>query len=252
MSNLRLLYLDDNQLKTIAPDTFPNGLVRLHLSGNQLSEINSDMFQARRFQGAETLQKELTISQNNITSLPENVSCRSPHLQELNIADNQFRQIDLNLFANLKQLKVLNISKNYVKHLRGLSNGNQLPFCDSTESILFPNLMILDLSDNQIQMIEEDVFKEMPKIETIIIRKNPLRRVDKKTFASLKKYYYCFSSGASNMLFHRKRPMQSSKPKEALFDLSSTPSLSFYQSFHVDFWYVCFFWKSLCFNVEML
>ena len=189
--SLQILFLDDNRLTTIAPNMFPNGLLKLHLSGNQVSEIVSNIFQAEQFQGVKSQLQELTVSQNSITSIPQDVFCYTPNLQQLSIANNQLRHFDLKPLASLKQLKVLNISGNIVEFvLHGLPQGNQWNFCNSTDNgsitHLLPNLQQVDLNNNEIQMIEGNLFQEMPIIDTISLRGNPLRMIDKQTFASLK------------------------------------------------------------------
>ena len=189
--NLAMLYLDDNQLTAIAPNTFPNGLQRLHLSGNQLSEINLDILQIEQFGPPENELQELTVSKNGITSLPHDVFCYTPNLQRLSIAGNQLQNVDLKPFANLKQLTFLNISENNLKSvLHGISRENRWKFCNNFDNRsiahLLPNMQDIDLNNNEIQMIEGNLFKEMPIIETVLIRGNPLQMVDKETFASLK------------------------------------------------------------------
>ena len=189
MLSLQILFLDDNQLTTLAPNMFPNGLLRLHLSGNQFSEIALNKFKAQQFLGAKNQLQELTVSQNSITSIPQDVFCYTPNLQQLSIAENQLRLLDLKPFANLKQLKVLNISENSVEFvLHGLPQGRQWDLCNNNNTDngsiahLLPNLQQIDLNNNEIQMIADNFFQEMPTIETISLRGNSLRMVDKKTF----------------------------------------------------------------------
>ena len=190
MQSLQILYLDDNQLTTLAPKTFPNHLLQLHLSGNQLSKLPSHIFRAQR---AENQLQELTISQNNIISLPRDFFCNTPNLQQLSIADNQLQSLDVSLFANLKQLKFLNISNNQLKSVfLGTSQRNQWNFCNNTykgsTGHLLPNIQYINLNNNTIQMFEGYLFEEMPIIEALSIRENPLRMVDEKTFALVKNY----------------------------------------------------------------
>ena len=187
---LQILYLDDNQLTKLEPTTFPNHLLRLHLCGNQLSEISFNIFQAHR---AENQLQELVASQNSITFLPQDVFCNTPNLQQFSVADNQLQNVDLRSFANLKQLKFLNISNNRLKSvLNGTSQGqgNQWNFCNKSDNgsttHIFPKLQFINLNNNNIQMSEGDLFKEMPIIEALSIRENPLRMIHEKTFASVK------------------------------------------------------------------
>ena len=181
MKHLQWLFLNDNQLTSIEPGTFsgPEMLRRLQLSGNQLTTIESDMFQ-----GAETL-KELTLSRNNIAYLPPDVFYHIPRVLAIGLDNNQFNMIGLQPFKGLEILLGLNMSGNHLNYVEhGLPGRIQMHL--SNETSLFPKLKLLLLNNNQIQDIDGDVFKEMPEIESIQIRGNPLKRVDKKTFQSLK------------------------------------------------------------------
>ena len=181
MKKLQWLFLNDNQLTSIEPGTFSGLeiLYRLQLSGNQLTAIESDMFQ-----GAETL-RELELSRNSITNLPPDVFQSIPAVLAIRLDNNQFNQIDLQSFKGLEHLLGLNISGN---HLTLVNHGlpERIKVHSSNETSLFPRLRLLLLNNNQIQDIDGNVFKEMPEIESIQIRGNPLKRVDKKTFQSLK------------------------------------------------------------------
>ena len=181
MKHLQWLCLNDNQLTSIEPGTFsgPEMLRRLQLSGNQLTTIESDMFQ-----GAETL-KELTLSRNNIAYLPPDVFHHIPRVLAIGLDNNQFNMIGLQPFKGLEILLGLNMSGNHLNFVEhGLPGRIQMRL--SNETSLFPKLKLLLLNNNQIQNIDGDVFKEMPEIESIQIRGNPLKRVDRKTFQSLK------------------------------------------------------------------
>ena len=178
MKTLQWLFLNDNELTSIEPGTF-NRLHRLQLGGNQLTMIESDMFK-----GTETL-KELVLSRNNITYLLPDVFHHIPGVLSVVLDNNQFNQIDLQPFKGLKQLVGLNMSGN---HLTFVNHGlpGRIQSHSSNETSLFPRLKVLLLNNNQIQDIDGNVFKEMPELESIQMRGNPLRRVDRKTFQSLK------------------------------------------------------------------
>ena len=217
--SLQILYLDDNQLTSILPNTFPDGLLRLHLSGNQLSQIGSNIFQAQQFPAAENKLQELTISKNSITSLPQDIFCYTPNLQRLSLIDNQLQKVELNLFANLKQLTFLNISNNSLKLvLLGTSEGNQWNFCNKSDdrsmNYLLPNLQYFDLNNNKIETIEDDLFKEMPLIEAISIRGNPLKMVDTKTFGSLQNDTIVLVDDPGTCCFIENSQCKPQKPKQ--------------------------------------
>ena len=217
--SLQMLYLDDNQLTTILPNTFHYKLIRLHLSGNMLSQIASDIFQAQHLQAADNQLQELTISKNGITSLPQDVFCYTPNLQRLSISDNQLHDVDLKLFTNTKQLTFLNISKNSLKSVfLGTSKGNQFNFCNKSDNrsmvYLLPNLQYFDLNNNEIETIEDDLFKEMPLIETISIRGNPLKMVDKKTFGSLQNETTVLVDDPATCCFMEKSQCKPQNPKQ--------------------------------------
>ena len=218
VSNLSMLYLDNNKLTTVAQNTFPNGLRRLHLSGNQLSELNSNIFQTQQFGAPQSKLQELTFSKNDITFLPQDVFCYTPNLQRLSLADNLLQNVDLKPFANLKLLTFLNISKNNLKSvLHGIHQVNRWNFCNSTDNRsiahLLPNMQNIDLSNNEIQMIEGDIFREMPIIQAILIGGNPLQMVDKKTFASLKNETKVLVDDPATCCFIERAQCSPQKPK---------------------------------------
>ena len=186
MNHLVWLYLDDNYLTKMSPKSL-NGLSelkKLHLNGNQLTTIESAIFR-----GTGKV-KELLLSRNNITFLSPDAFDLIPNLLLLTLDDNQLHQLDVKQFIDLQRLLALNISANRLKSLdHGLPEELQLPIRGSTDNTkvarAFPNLRLLISNDNQIQKIEANVFLEMPMIETIELRGNPLKRVDKSTFKQL-------------------------------------------------------------------
>ena len=177
------LYLDNNKLTTIEPETFYgcDRLFRIHLSGNQLTELNPDMFK-----GAEVM-KELLVSRNNITFLQPDAFRITPDLLLLSIDNNQLGELDLQPFTSLKALLALNISGNRLKSIKhGISEESRLIFSNNTNvTSVFPKLKLLELMNNEIQVIDENVFKEMPIIQAIQLRGNPLKWVDENTFRPL-------------------------------------------------------------------
>ena len=186
MKDLVWLYLDDNDLTEMSTESL-NGLgelKKLHLNGNQLTTIESDVFQ-----GTGKV-KELLLSRNNITFLSPDAFDLIPNLLFLTLDDNQLHHLDVKPFIALQRLLALNISANRLKSLdHGLPAELQLPTGSSTDSTkvarAFPKLRLLISNDNQIQTIEANVFLEMPMIETIELRGNLLKRVDKSTFRQL-------------------------------------------------------------------
>ena len=207
MEWLSWLFLNDNQLSSIEPGTFSGlgRLLKLQLSGNQLTMIESDMFI-----GAESL-VELIISRNNISNLPPNVFHHIPRVRELRLDSNQFDQINLQPFTSLNHLLDLNISGNHLSFI-GYGLSNQVH--SSNASGLFPKLKQLLLNDNEIQDLDGNIFKEMPGINSIQIRGNPLKRVDKKTFQSLKNNTNVLVDEPATCCFIEKAHCKAQNPRE--------------------------------------
>ncbi|XP_018565119.1 relaxin receptor 2 [Anoplophora glabripennis] len=194
LKNVKNLHLDNNHLKLIPPDVFPEDnrlqtltlmyndiskvhhrafenlqqLVELDLRGNKLTEIQGRTLEPLR---------NLTILflQNNQIKYVEASSFPPIPLHQLSLMDNKIMEMDRASFANLHNLRSLFLSNN---RLTMLKNGT------------FLNLTALEsltLNDNFIRIIELGVFGDVPNLNSLKLQRNQFRSLEKNMLLPLTK-----------------------------------------------------------------
>nr|WBW70085.1 venom protein [Lampona murina] len=97
-----------------------------------------------------------------------------PSLQRLRIVSNHPSTIRRNAFANLTSLEqVFTCSQTFEKFERSLFPNPA------------PKLRDIDIDSAQISYVPKDVFSNMPELDTIILRRNEISRVDESIWSSI-------------------------------------------------------------------
>ncbi|GMT09691.1 hypothetical protein PFISCL1PPCAC_988, partial [Pristionchus fissidentatus] len=155
--NLHTLILNDNRISAIPPRAFAGytGLENLHISNNPITSLNPSSF--------EVLNNltYLTLINANLTKLE-----RAPfeHLNNLEILDvsvNPIVDIEEDAFEPLHNLKNLGMLRNNITKIDKRLFAGRLP-----------NLISLDLSNNQLKSFENGTFDK--PIESIKLEGNPI------------------------------------------------------------------------------
>jgi len=108
LSNLQLLDLSENNIKSIDPETFANlqNLELLQLDQNQIISIDPQTFANL----SNLLQ--LNLNQNQLTALDPQTFAKLTNLRSLSLDQNQLTAIDPGTFSNLQDLRELDLQMN--------------------------------------------------------------------------------------------------------------------------------------------
>ncbi len=200
---LRSLDLSHNKISYLPENLFSclNNLRKLYLSYNKLTELPtySGFFSENTsiFFGLNKLEK-LTLSNNYLEKFPKNSFLGLKKLKSLYLNNNNLIEFPVDffgyssVFSGLNDLQILDISGNALYTLptngfKGLNNLvklylnknslRQLPtdFLGGTKvfSRLY-NLKILDLSDNKLDSLPKDGFKDLGYLTDLYLQRNRL------------------------------------------------------------------------------
>ncbi|XP_069545708.1 vasorin-like [Brachyistius frenatus] len=160
------LYIFQNGIVTLTQDDF-KGLVELELldlSQNELTEIPDDVFEML------SKLKNLDLSSNRITHISKHSFSGLVQLERLYLHANHIKSIHLEAFEGLEMLLELKLQENQLTSL---------------PSLHFPNLLLLDLSYNNIPTLRASDL-ETPHLEALKVASLGLISVDEDLIASLK------------------------------------------------------------------
>ena len=148
LSNLTVnLYLENNQISALSPDTLHtlDSLMMLNMEGNLITKLSAEYFCS-----VPNLQV-LNLGRNQLRSfsIPDNVTsdCRLPALKTLILSNNRLTELPANLAQFTPSLKTLNVSFNML---------SSVAFNGSFSALL--SLRELDLRSNNIFQILLDDF----------------------------------------------------------------------------------------------
>ncbi|KOC63228.1 Leucine-rich repeat neuronal protein 2 [Habropoda laboriosa] len=162
LSKLQYLDLSFNKILSLENCnlTYLSSLKEIYINNNFLTTLNIQML-------SKSL-SELYFGYNQITEIPYDLS----HIKVLNIEYNKISEIHENLTTN--NLQRLNVS------------GNML---STFPSILFENLEILDISDNNFTHIPKAIcIKNFPLLIQLNVSKNPIQNLTLYSDLQLKSF----------------------------------------------------------------
>lgn len=151
---LRVLQLRKNGIQNIDDAVFslPNGrqsyLEEMDLEYNQLSALPNSVGNLRRL-------RVLRVANNQLTDLPEEISCLSGSLKELYVAHNRLTEAPRAL-RSLAALEHLDVSYNLIQTL------------DTTAFDALTRLRILRASSNQLSALPQSLGRLVPLVELSI------------------------------------------------------------------------------------
>lgn len=191
LPNLFVLDLRNNKLQTIESNVLSaqSMLSRLYLQNNNIKSIHPDAFRNL------FLLKELHLQRNKLTSLPLTLFRDMPMLSSLKLFDNELEILADDTFSGLISLRELLLQNNVIsnlsqKTLHGLSkvktlyiHGNKIV---GIEKIHFDGLrssiQVLNISDNQIDEIKQDTFKDMYNLKILDLSNNDIHVIENFSF----------------------------------------------------------------------
>ena len=148
-------------------------LEAIEITSNPLSRVYKGAFE-----GLPRLQRLAFTKDNVNSSVFENGVLDSlTGLQELVLTDNIFDEIPVPMIHNLKSLKKLDISVNKIKGIEATTVG-----IGSLEL-----LVKIDLSHNDINIIQEKAFEGLHNLEELYLQSNQIPKILENTFFNLPK-----------------------------------------------------------------
>jgi Leucine-rich repeat (LRR) protein len=195
--SLKHLYLNANRLEIMSEKIFKNqnNLQSIDLSNNKSINFNIIKLLSNNQEIDYFSLNSLGLNSIDLSNLNQFIHLRKIYLDknqilklegslkdidqlyEVSISYNLIREIELNTFVNLHNLQELKLNNNLIENLSvdALSNLENFVFLDISfnrltslewlSSIEFRNLKKLDLSNNRIEVILDDTFLQLGKLE---------------------------------------------------------------------------------------
>lgn len=218
---LRHLDLSRNKIQSLPPNVF-NGITKmnhLNLSFNSMTQLPLGLFEpitnmlnldlsGNRFSSLEseildplTKLKVFNLSSNSLIGKEINPHLFGPHITHLDLSRNDMSDAPDNLLHLLQSLEYLNLERTFltvvpkfatapnlrtVKYLV-LSTNQIQKIDDKTIFVNLDNLETLDLQKNNLEFINEHVFKPLRKLKGIVLRSNKLSEISINLFQNLPK-----------------------------------------------------------------
>ncbi|CAH0546122.1 unnamed protein product [Brassicogethes aeneus] len=188
------LSLGNNEISNIFPGSFSGvkKIKTLDLDNNKINSLSDGGF-------TELINLEkLQLQNNQIAFMPTKAFTGLNNLVELNLQNNRISNVSA-FSANLTNLKVLNLRENLITSLMGQEfyNLTSLRLLDlAWNKITIPSISInpepsgnslvnLDLSHNQINKLNPDIFGTLQNLENLDLSFNNIAEVPQKTLQSL-------------------------------------------------------------------
>ncbi|XP_073476142.1 leucine-rich repeat-containing G-protein coupled receptor 5 [Aquarana catesbeiana] len=206
LSSLKVLMLQNNQLKQVPSDAFHNlrSLQSLRLDANHINYVPPNSFN-----GLLSL-RHLWLDDNALTEIPVRALESLSALQAMTLALNKIHHIPDHAFRNLSSLVVLHLHNNRIYSLgkKCFDGLHSLETLDLNYNNLdeFPaaiktlrNLKELGFHSNNIRSIPEHAFIGNPSLITIHFYDNPIQHVGRSAFQHLPELRTLILNGASQI-----------------------------------------------------
>lgn len=140
----------------------------VHISN--MSEVSANSFDERRHWYDSYV--KVVITDNNFTTLPEDIFNGLAELRTLNIVKNPLTTLPPNIFKELFNLKKLSLSQNQLTAL--------------PENILHsdPHLLEFDVNGNQLATLSKDIFQNQTELRKLNLGGNKLKTLSKSMFSA--------------------------------------------------------------------
>ena len=184
--DLTQLYIYNNQLTTLEPGVFRSlgDLKQLTLHMNNIPWVGT-----RTFEGLTTLTR-LGLSNNRIETLESNCFKNLVSLKWLDLSFNNLTALPPDLFSSLVSLETLLLRNNF------LYQFNSEAFNKFNNS-----LSTVDLTSNQLDNLDGNIFKLTPNLTLLMLTENPLKQVLQTTFIHLERGTNVFVSEFSTCCY---------------------------------------------------
>lgn len=150
---LKELFLEDNQIVTIAPNAFINlnNLTYLSLDRNRIRSIKS-----ADFIGLDNV-KVFEIRENRIKTLGSQLFQNMPNVETLDLSHNQIESIQMDTFINMKKLQEISLENNRLNHI-------------GTHFFTVENLVKVNLMNNKLQALSKISFQRPTQKRYVLMK----------------------------------------------------------------------------------
>lgn len=170
-ASIEQLLLDNVTVQRLSRDTLQ---IETETSLRQLQWINSDIEElTQEFLAKFTNVESVDLSRNKIQTIPNNVFTNLS-LKRLNLSRNEITQVEPNAFDSLDSLEALYLSENRLQLIRGEHIFKSLW-----------QLTTLDLSHNQIKMIDNYFFLYNKKLTHLYLNHNHIEHLSPNAFVNI-------------------------------------------------------------------
>ncbi|XP_017295851.2 leucine-rich repeat-containing G-protein coupled receptor 5 [Kryptolebias marmoratus] len=189
LGRLVVLHLNNNRIVSMGTSCFHGlwSLETLDLNYNSLVEFPSAVRSLRNL-------KELGFHSNNIQSIPEHAFTGNPSLISIFFYNNPIQSVGRSAFQNLPELRTLSLNgAANLTEFPDLTGTKRLESLTITEARIthlpasvcdqLPNLQLLDLSFNRIQIVPS--FSGCENIQKIDLHHNEIKELKENTFTGL-------------------------------------------------------------------
>ena len=189
LPSLTSLNLDNNYIRYISAEVFTAStqLNSLRLSNNQINHLPAGLF-------ANVPLRELNLANNSLSALPMDIFKGRFDLEVLSLAGNilMTRGLPSNLTVDLVNLLQLDLCHNQIQAvstelLAPMVNLQTLKMCgNQLKAVVFPaslfNLATLDLSSNQLEILEVESLLGLPNLSQLDLSSNQLLTIQPEAF----------------------------------------------------------------------
>ena len=169
LSQLRLLTLTNNAIRTVYEDSF-SGLTRLErlsLAANKIGHIEDEAFSEL------TALRSLNISGNQLTTVSPIWFRRLTNVSMLDLSGNRLRHMPVGVLGGMTALRQLLLAGNLITSLH-------------PAALAVPrNLTSLDLSDNELTAVPTAALRRAARLDTVSLSGNPLSKLPAAAFSGL-------------------------------------------------------------------
>ncbi|KAK9513346.1 hypothetical protein VZT92_026886 [Zoarces viviparus] len=159
-----------NQDLDAIPHSLPANTKFLFVTGNNISRVGVDSFPTRL-----QMLTDLYLSGNEVESVDAMVFDNLPNLVRLDLSNNIIQTFSERAFPEDNKVQLLNLSRSVHNH----------SFMDSVLSVLqsghLLQLTVLDLSNNDLVILPDDIFSELPNLVTLNLQNSNILSVQNGT-----------------------------------------------------------------------
>ncbi|KAJ3446246.1 hypothetical protein M0812_08783 [Anaeramoeba flamelloides] len=171
LANLKKLYLNGNQLKSIGKgfESLQN-LVILEANFNKIETITMEISNLKKI-------KKISLKKNAIRNLPNEFQKLDETLIEILLTDNNFEEFP-NLLLTFEYLEKIDFESNAIKEIKiNNNNNNNNNNNKKKKEIKLKFLKTLNISKNDIQYLDDNIFLKLFHLEKLILHHNNLKEL---------------------------------------------------------------------------